>query len=96
MRLKYTISSSKGYQPLYTVVDVESVEYYNAHKTRLQAYAIARICKRRGNMTIAELKKYGYTTIKVEEYTTENNTYLRGKEEYRARQQAYYKNKGLL
>lgn len=95
MRLKYTITSDRGYQPLYTVIEVESAAYYNQHKARLQAYAIARICQRRGNMTIAQLKQYGYTTIKVEEYTADNNEYLRNKEEYRARQEAYRKSKGM-
>lgn len=65
--IQMTIMSDKGYRPLSTLINVESATEYIAHKALYQQEAVLKICANR-HMTTADLKKYGYNTIKAREY----------------------------
>lgn len=65
--LQCTLFSSNGYRPMSTLVNVDSVSYYNQHSKEVKAEAIQRICAKR-YMNKYHLKQYGYDKIKVRVY----------------------------
>lgn len=69
--LQFTLFSATGnYKPMSTLLEVESVRYYNEHTKEVQEKAIKKICIKR-NTTPQDLKRYGYTKIKVRVYDKE-------------------------
>jgi hypothetical protein len=72
--VKISLESMRGRRPLSTLVQVKSWEEYQEHKATYKDKAIAKICYDR-KMTIRDLVKYGYNTIKAEVYNNEKNTY---------------------
>lgn len=71
LQLQFTLFSTTGmYKPMSTVLKVESLEYYNAHKKELQTRAIQKICVQR-SMEQWTLKKNGYTKMKIRVYDKE-------------------------
>lgn len=69
------------HKPVSALVEVESVKYYNDHAKEVQTKAIQKICNKR-YWTGKDLKKYGYTSIKVRNYTLYQNI-LKGQAEAR-------------
>ena len=71
MKLQITLFSNTGkYKPMSTIVEVESMEDYNNRKSEVQKRAIENICHQRYT-TWNNLKKDGFTQIKVREYDLE-------------------------
>lgn len=71
IQIQLTLYSDSGkYRPMSTIVDVESVAYYNTHKQEIQQKAIQRISVQR-KMDIWAMKKYGYTKLKARVYDKE-------------------------
>ena len=70
IELQVTLYSDKGRRPLSTLVKVESMHDYNLNKTKIQMQAVQAICAKR-YMTASDLRKYGYTGIKVRVYDRE-------------------------
>ena len=69
--LQCTLFSTTGkYKPMSTIVKVESVTYYNTHKTEVQTRAIQKICAQR-NTEWWCLKRDGFTRMKVRVYDKE-------------------------
>lgn len=69
--LQCTLFSTTGkYKPMSTIVKVESVAYYKAHKTEVQTRAIQKICIQRKTEPWC-LKRDGFTRMKVRVYDKE-------------------------
>lgn len=69
--LQCTLFSTTGkYKPMSTIVKVESVAYYKAHKTEVQTRAIQKICAQR-KTELWCLKRDGFTRMKVRVYDKE-------------------------
>ena len=65
IQIQLTLYSESGkYRPMSTIVEVESIAYYNAHKQEILNRAIQRISVQR-KMDIWVMKKYGYTKLKA-------------------------------
>lgn len=71
IQVQLTLYSESGkYRPMSTIVEVESIAYYNTHKQEIQNRAIQRISVQR-KMDIWVMKKYGYTKLKARVYDKE-------------------------
>ena len=71
IQIQLTLYSESGkYRPMSTIVEVESIAYYNAHKQEILNRAIQRISVQR-KMDIWAMKKYGYTKLKARVYDRE-------------------------
>ena len=71
IKLQVTLfDKNKKYRPISTLVNVESVEYYEQHKAEVQTKAILNICHNR-KTTWDTLKRQGYTQVKTREYNKE-------------------------
>ena len=71
IQIQLTLYSESGkYRPMSTIVEVESIAYYNAHKQEILNRAIQRISVQR-KMDIWAMKKYGYTKLKARIYDKE-------------------------
>lgn len=71
IQIQLTLYSESGkYRPMSTIVEVESIAYYNTHKQEIQNRAIQRISVQR-KMDIWAMKKYGYTKLKARVYDKE-------------------------
>lgn len=71
IQIQLTLYSESGkYRPMSTIVEVESIAYYNTHKQEIQNRAIQRISVQR-KMNIWAMKKYGYTKLKARVYDKE-------------------------
>lgn len=71
VQIQLTLYSNTGkYKPMSTIVEVESVAYYNTHKQEVQQRAIQRISVQR-KMDVWAMKKYGYNQIKARVYDKE-------------------------
>ena len=71
IQIQLTLYSESGkYRPMSTIVEVESIAYYNAHKQEILNRAIQRISVQR-KMDIWVMKKYGYTKLKARVYDKE-------------------------
>ena len=70
MQVQITLVSEGGYRPLSTLIECESWHEYQEHKAQYKETAIIRICANR-HMTIADLRRYGYTQVKTRVYDKE-------------------------
>lgn len=71
MKLQVTVYHKENkYKPMSTVLEVESMDYYNQHKTEVQKRALENIGHYR-YLTPQEIIKRGYTLVKVREYDLE-------------------------
>ena len=71
IQIQLTLYSESGkYRPMSTIVEVESIAYYNAHKQEILNRAIQRISVQR-KMEVWVMKKYGYTKLKARVYDKE-------------------------
>lgn len=71
IQIQVTLMCSTGqYKPVSCLVDVESKEYFLAHKKEIQQKGIIKICNQRYWQTY-HLKQYSYTKCKMREYDKE-------------------------
>lgn len=71
MELQVTLFDKSGkYKPVSTLIQVESLEYYNSHSKAIKQKAITYICQKK-MWSSADLKRYGYTSCKVRVYDKE-------------------------
>lgn len=70
MQIQITLISESGYRPLSTLINCESWEEYQVHKTAYQQKAVTAMLAKR-YMTIRDLRKYGYTEIRSRVYDKE-------------------------
>lgn len=71
IQLQVTLFDKQNrYKPISTLINVESVAYYNEHSKEVKQRALIKICQQR-YWTNKELKKYNYTTCKVRIYDKE-------------------------
>lgn len=66
MMYLYVILLSNNYKPMSYRLTIEDIEDYKKRPAIYKQRAIMHICANRG-MTKADLKKYGYTTIRTRE-----------------------------
>lgn len=67
--IQVTLFDETGkYKPISTLIEVESIEYYKAHRKECKEQAFQKICNQR-LLTGKELIKLGYTKVKVRNYT---------------------------
>lgn len=66
MMYLYVILLSDSYKPMSYRLKIEDIEDYKKRPAIYKQRAIMHICANRG-MTKADLKKYGYTKIRVKE-----------------------------
>lgn len=70
IQMQISLFSNKGYKPLSTIVNVESVEEWQKNKEKIRNQAVVSICTKR-RMTKADLQKYGYCEIRTRVYDKE-------------------------
>lgn len=71
MKIQLTFFQKENkYKPVSTLLEVESMEYYEQHKAETQRRALLNIAHQR-KTTPKELINQGYTKIKVREYDIE-------------------------
>ena len=79
MKIQITFfQKDNKYKPVSTLLEVESMEYYEQHKAETQTRALLNIAHNR-KTTPQELLKQGYTKIKVREYDLEK---IKAQQEY--------------
>ena len=67
--IQITLFSTTGkYKPVSTLLEVESVAWYKEHARECKESAIRKICLQR-NWTGKDLTNFGYTSLKVRNYT---------------------------
>lgn len=67
--IQVTLFDETGkYKPISTLIQVESIEYYKAHRKECKEQAFQKICNKK-LLTGKELIKLGYTKVKVRNYT---------------------------
>ena len=67
--IQITLFSTTGkYKPVSTLLEVESVAWYKEHARECKERAIRKICLQR-NWTGKDLTNFGYTSLKVRNYT---------------------------
>lgn len=69
-QIQVTLISDKGYRPVSTIIEVESVAEYTANKQKYQFAAVQQMCAKR-YWTAKDLVKFGYTGIKARVYDKE-------------------------
>lgn len=68
MKLQVTLFHKENkYKPISTIVEVESMDYYNSHKAEIQKKAMEN-CGHARYLTPSQLIEQGYTKVKVREY----------------------------
>ena len=68
MKIQITLfHKDNKYKPMSTILEVESMEYYEEHKAELQKKAMLNIGHQR-YLTPQEIIKNGFTNVKVREY----------------------------
>ena len=66
--LQITLFDKEGrYKPVSTLIKVKSVKWYKENKSEVHQQALTKICQKRG-WTSEDLKRFGYTTLKVRNY----------------------------
>lgn len=80
------------YRPISTLIEVESVDEYNNNKQEYLHKAIGKIAAKR-YLSIAELKKQGFTQVKAREYTAERLEKDAKKNELKRMYEAFKKKK---
>ena len=79
MKIQITFfQKDNKYKPVSTLLEVESMEYYEQHKAETQRRALLNIAHQR-KTTPKELINQGYTKIKVREYDIEK---IKAQQEY--------------
>ena len=79
MKIQITFfQKDNKYKPVSTLLEVESMEYYEQHKAETQKRALLNIAHQR-KTTPKELIDQGYTKIKVREYDIEK---IKAQQEY--------------
>lgn len=63
MKIQVTLISTGGYKPMSTIVDVPE-DHYSIARDKAKKLGIVKILAQR-HMTMADLRKYGYTSIKM-------------------------------
>ena len=76
------------YKPISTLIEVASIEEYNNHRQEYNKKAVQKIAAKR-YLSISELKKQGYTSIKTREYTAERLERDKKKNELKRLYQAF-------
>lgn len=76
------------YKPLSTLIEVESLDAFQKNKKEYLKKAIINISAKR-YLTISELKKQGFTSLKVREYTPERIARDKKKNELKKLYQAF-------
>lgn len=70
IEIQVTLCSSMGYRAMSVVIRVPSVEEWNTNKAKYKRHAVESILAKR-HMTMQDLQKYGYDTIKTRQYDKE-------------------------
>lgn len=79
MKIQVTLyHKDNTYKPMSTLIEVESMEYYEQHKAELQKKALQNIGHQR-YLTPSEIISRGFTKVKVREYDTEK---IKAQQEY--------------
>lgn len=82
MKLQVTLfDKNKKYKPMSTIVEIESMEYYEQNKGEVQKRALLNIAHQRRTLP-QEIMKQGFTQIKVREYNIEK---IKEQQEYKHR-----------
>ena len=76
------------YKPISTLIEVKSIEEYNNNKQEYNKKAVQKIAAKR-YLSISELKKQGYTRLKVREYIAERLERDKKKNELKRLYQAF-------
>lgn len=63
MKIQVTLVSTEGYKPISTIVEVQE-EHYSVAREIAKVKGVIKIMAQR-SMSYTELRKYGYTTIKM-------------------------------
>lgn len=72
MVIKVTVVSDKGRRPVSTLITVNSIADWNAHSKGYKQRALQNICAKK-YWDSRDLKMYGYSKIKAEIYTPQEN-----------------------
>lgn len=70
--IKVTIISDRGRRPVSTLITVKDMEDWNAHSKAHKQRALQNICAKK-YWDSRDLKMYGYSKIKAEIYTPQEN-----------------------
>ena len=82
MKLQVTLfDKNKKYKPMSTIVEIESMEYYEQNKGEVQKRALLNIAHQRRTLP-QDIMKQGFTQIKVREYNIEK---IKEQQEYKHR-----------
>lgn len=93
LKMQITLFDTENkYRPISTLIEVKNIEDYNNNKKEYQKRAVQKIAAKR-YLSIAELKKQGYTQLKARAYTTEQLTRDAKKNELKRMYQAFKKRK---
>lgn len=76
------------YKPISTLIEVASIEEYNNNRQEYNKKAVQKIAAKR-YLSISELKRQGYTSLKTREYTTERLERDKKKNELKRLYQAF-------
>lgn len=76
------------YKPISTLIEVASIEEYNNNRQEYNKRAVQKIAAKR-YLSISELKRQGYTSLKTREYTTERLERDKKKNELKRLYQAF-------
>ena len=72
MFIQVTLLSRIGYKPISTIVNLPKETNYESAKNKAKQRGIERICAQR-HMTIQDLRKYEYYTLKMRVVEEEKN-----------------------
>jgi hypothetical protein len=70
VKLQITLTSTEGYKPMSTIVEITDKKEYLYKRKEIHNKAIVKICAQR-HMTLKDLTYYGYTKVKAREYDAE-------------------------
>ncbi len=70
VKIQITLTSTMGYKPMSTIVEITEKKEYLFKRKEIHNKAIVKICAQR-HMTLADLRRFGYTEIKAREYDAE-------------------------
>ena len=73
IQIQVTLCSTQGYRAMSAIINVSSATEYLAKKDHYNAQAVTAMLAKR-YMTTADLRKYGYTTLKTRVYDKEKSS----------------------
>lgn len=76
------------YKPISTLIEVASIEEYNNNRQEYNKKAVQKIAAKR-YLSVSELKRQGYTSLKTREYTPERLERDKKKNELKRLYQAF-------